>query len=144
MTFANKLFSTSMFGEKNQQLTKYHACRELPDISLGHTCKQSVQAQIRRRKMWHLISLHCLLTEYFFHIWIKVKNTAQHENGLVQLIRVGNSIWIKWVNLCFLKKVSADIVYILLSLSLWWMGTHHYIGMHGKPYLEILIPINIT
>ena len=44
--------------------------------------------------------LHCLLTECSIKIRKKMKNTTQQaltRNGLVQLIRMGKSIWFKWV-----------------------------------------------
>ena len=44
---------------------------------------------------------HCLLTESSIKIWKKYKippKTPKIGNGLLQLIVVGNFIWLKWVN----------------------------------------------
>ena len=68
-------------------------------LFVGH--RQTVQTKIRCHRMQHLIRvstvcLHIVLLK-LIEIEIYYLTTIKFKNGFVQLIRVGNSIRLKWV-----------------------------------------------
>ena len=76
------------------------------DLFMGH--RQTVQIQTRHCIMWCLIRNFTVCLQYLLLKFGKKTplNTPKIGNGLLQLIVVGKSIQLKWVNLLFFQTNS--------------------------------------